>query len=336
MIPTNGFLFQRPDLARQIAEDLRDAPSAGTFLAGPRGAGKTTFLKADLIPAFRAMGWLPLYVDLNRDKGGTPGVGIERALDHLERSRWETAVLVIDDAHLACSGPQGITSLQTLRAVLDGFDGRNDSTGIRVVFCGTSVGPSFAGVPVQRFPMLEDDFAASYAAHENARLRPDNRFRVRDVIRAFAMLDNQPARLRQLIEYVGQGIAAAPRLRTILGDQLFLLRAGVWRDFESLAQDLSLGERAVIEAITLHSKTGKPFLPFAERTIQDVAGLMIRMGAQIRPGTRTIKQALDDLCAKGLILRSALGEFSADPAFSAWLEDRPSTAPTGCNGQVGA
>ncbi len=135
-------------------------------------------------------------------------------------------------------------------------------------------------------------------------------------------------------EYVGQGIAAAPRLRTILGDPLFLLRTGVWCYFESLALDLSLGEQAVIEAITKHSTTGNPFLPFAERTLQDVAGLMIRMGAQIRPGTRTIKQALDDLCAKGLILRSALGEYTADPAFSAWLEIRSNSAQQDARGKI--
>ena len=67
----------RPDLARQIADELTganplsDAPN-GLFLAAPRRTGKTQFLRLDLKPELEQRNCLVLYADLWEDDGLTP------------------------------------------------------------------------------------------------------------------------------------------------------------------------------------------------------------------------------------------------------------------------
>jgi hypothetical protein len=78
------FSFHRPLLAKQLCSALSgggiiDAKS-GMFLAAPRRVGKSTFLREDLVPEVKSMGWFPLYVDLWANKEADPGVIIGEAI----------------------------------------------------------------------------------------------------------------------------------------------------------------------------------------------------------------------------------------------------------------
>jgi hypothetical protein len=81
---TDPFVFHRPDLAKRLADmalgldPLGDG--SGVFLAAPRRTGKSTFLKADLIPELRDRGALPVYVDLWVDRARDPGEIILEAI----------------------------------------------------------------------------------------------------------------------------------------------------------------------------------------------------------------------------------------------------------------
>lgn len=78
------FVFHRPELARRMSEVAlgRDmlAGDTGLFLAAPRRTGKSTFLKRDLVPALKAAGVAPVYVDLLSDRTVDPANLLLRAL----------------------------------------------------------------------------------------------------------------------------------------------------------------------------------------------------------------------------------------------------------------
>jgi len=92
MMPSerSGFIFRRPELARQIADGLTGGGltdyRSGLFLAGPRRTGKSTFLREDLIPECESRGWYPVYVDLWADRKADPADLISTAIaDELTR-----------------------------------------------------------------------------------------------------------------------------------------------------------------------------------------------------------------------------------------------------------
>ncbi len=78
------FVHHRPALARQFSEALLGRSPfgyrSGLFLAAPRRTGKSTFLRADLLPALQAEGVRTIYVDLWADRTVDPGQLIARAL----------------------------------------------------------------------------------------------------------------------------------------------------------------------------------------------------------------------------------------------------------------
>lgn len=81
-------VFHRPGLAHELALRLLDPPPvsairSGLFLAAPRRTGKSTFLKADLVPALEEAGAHVLYLDLWED---------------LERDPAETIVATVGEA----------------------------------------------------------------------------------------------------------------------------------------------------------------------------------------------------------------------------------------------
>lgn len=72
------FSFRRPDLAKSFCESLRGAGLTdarfGLFLAARRRVGKSTFLREDLVPEMLNRHWLPVYVDLWKDRTADPAV----------------------------------------------------------------------------------------------------------------------------------------------------------------------------------------------------------------------------------------------------------------------
>jgi hypothetical protein len=78
------FVFHRPKLAERLAEKALGldplGDGSGVFLAAPRRTGKSTFLKADLVPELIKRGAFPVYVDLWVDRARDPGEIILEAI----------------------------------------------------------------------------------------------------------------------------------------------------------------------------------------------------------------------------------------------------------------
>lgn len=83
-MPKQTFQFHRPELAADLIKMLEGGglldARTGLFLAAPRRTGKSTFLREDLIPAIKAQGWLPIYVDLWSDRSRDPALLISGAI----------------------------------------------------------------------------------------------------------------------------------------------------------------------------------------------------------------------------------------------------------------
>ena len=78
-------IFHRTILAARLANQVLNtaatsASSSGLFLAAPRRTGKTTFMRADLMPALRVLGARVIYVDLWADPKADPGNVIVTAI----------------------------------------------------------------------------------------------------------------------------------------------------------------------------------------------------------------------------------------------------------------
>lgn len=80
------YVFNRPELARQMAQQLLhpsvldEGLRSGLFLSGLRRIGKTTFLVNDLIPALEELGAIVIYVDLWSDTQRSPATLIRDAI----------------------------------------------------------------------------------------------------------------------------------------------------------------------------------------------------------------------------------------------------------------
>lgn len=84
------FVFPRADLADAFVQRLTGPLAQGKplILFGPRRIGKTTFLRNDLLPALRAQGLAPLYVNLWANRAAAPGDLLARAIEEATEPGW--------------------------------------------------------------------------------------------------------------------------------------------------------------------------------------------------------------------------------------------------------
>jgi predicted AAA+ superfamily ATPase len=74
-------IFHRTGLAESILDKLGDPGyKSGLFLSAPRRTGKTTFIKADLLPLLREAGAIVIYADLWEQKQIDPARVIVAAI----------------------------------------------------------------------------------------------------------------------------------------------------------------------------------------------------------------------------------------------------------------
>lgn len=72
--------FPRGTLVEEVLQILTSGLKQGVTLFAPRRQGKTSFVRHELIPAVRELGWQPLYVDLWRRRG-EPELALVEALE---------------------------------------------------------------------------------------------------------------------------------------------------------------------------------------------------------------------------------------------------------------
>ncbi|MFJ7144837.1 MAG: AAA family ATPase [Pseudomonas protegens] len=261
------------------------------------------------------------------------GATLTQALELLHSAAGKTVVLVIDEAQHALSSEAGLNAMFALKAARDQLNqGRDmDTSGLRLVFTGSNRdklahlvlnrNQPFFGSSITPFPLLGRDFTKAYTAHLNAHLAPTNQFNADDLDQAFEWVGRRPEMLRSIIGQVALELGEASQLNELLRSSAEILRAGVWSEFESAWNGLTLSQRAVLEVMVERSRNNLPFAPFTDDTLAAVAKALQAMGSETQPGTQTVQACIDALREKELVWKSSRGAYALeDNSFADWLQ----------------
>ncbi|MDD1148663.1 ATP-binding protein [Pseudomonas sp. TNT2022 ID357] len=261
------------------------------------------------------------------------GATLTQALELLHSAAGKTVVLIIDEAQHALSSEAGLNAMFALKAARDQLNqGRDmDTSGLRLVFTGSNRdklahlvlnrNQPFFGSNITPFPLLGRDFTKAYTAHLNAHLAPTNQFNADDLDQAFEWVGRRPEMLRSIIGQVALELGEASQLNELLRSSAEILRAGVWSEFESAWNGLTLSQRAVLEVMVERSRNNLPFAPFTDDTLAAVAKALQAMGSDTQPGTQTVQACIDALREKELVWKSSRGAYALeDNSFADWLQ----------------
>jgi hypothetical protein len=129
--------------------------------------------------------------------------------------------------------------------------------------------------------------------------------------------------LRTIIGDVALELGDATHLGNLLRNSAEMLRAGVWAEFESAYNALTLPQRAVLEVMADRAHFNEPFAPFSDATVLAVGQVLETLGSDVVPGTQTIQAGIDALREKELVWKSNRGAYALeDKAFAEWLRQR--------------
>ncbi|QJI31480.1 hypothetical protein HKK55_23195 [Pseudomonas sp. ADAK18] len=261
------------------------------------------------------------------------GATLTQALELLHSAAQKTVVLVIDEAQHALTTEAGINAMFALKAARDQLNqGREgEGSGLRLVFTGSNrdklahlvLGKSqpFFGSSITPFPLLGKEFTQAYTAHLNAQLADTNQFSAADIDEAFELVGRRPEMLRTIISEVALDLGDASNLSQLLHNRAEFLRAGVWTEFESAWNALTVPQRAVLEVMVERSQNNEPFAPFTDSTLTAVGKALEAMGSDVVPGTQTIQACIDALRDKELVWKSSRGAYALeDKSFGDWLQ----------------
>ncbi|WP_342654279.1 hypothetical protein [Pseudomonas sp. F3-2] len=266
---------------------------------------------------------------------------LTQALELLHRAAQKMIVLIIDEAQHALTSPAGINAMFALKAARDELNQGQDRGigGLRLVLTGSNrdklahlvlnKNQPFYGSSITPFPLLGKDFTRAYTAHLNSHLAQTNQFSAADIDAAFDLVGRRPEMLRTIIGDVALELGEAENLGDLLRNSAELLRAGVWEEFESAYNALTLPQRAVLEVMADRAHDNQPFAPFADVTVLAVGKALETLGSDVVPGTQTIQAAIDSLRDKELVWKSSRGAYALeDKAFGDWIRQRRDTRQT--------
>jgi hypothetical protein len=265
------------------------------------------------------------------------GATLTQGLELLQSVSSKMIVLVIDEAQHALTTDSGINAMFALKAARDELNQGRDTAagGLKLVFTGSnrdklahlvlSRTQPFYGSSITPFPLLGKEFTRAYTLHLNAHLAQMNQFEAEDIDRAFELVGRRPEMLRSIIGDVALELGEASNLGKLLRDSSEVIRAGVWNDFESSYNDLTLAQRAVLDVMAQRSRSNEPFSAFTEATVLAVRKRLEVMGSDTVPGTQTIQACIDALREKELVWKSSRGTYALeDKSMAEWLEHRAS------------
>lgn len=255
---------------------------------------------------------------------------LSQALELLHRASGQMVVLVIDEAQHALSTESGVNAMFALKAARDELNQGRQSDGLRLVFTGSSRDKlahlvlnskqPFFGSVVTPFPLLGRDYTAAYTAHLNTLLAQSNQFNVDDVEAAFELVGRRPEMLRSIIANVSLELGTAGDLGTLLLHGAEIIRDGLWAEFESSYNALTIAQKAVLEVLARRSLSNEPVSPFSNETLLSVTQVMARLGSDSVPTTSTLQASIEELRQKELLWKSQRGAYAfEDRTMADWL-----------------
>jgi hypothetical protein len=258
------------------------------------------------------------------------GATLAQALELLHRASGQMVVLVIDEAQHALSTDSGVNAMFALKAARDELNQGRETDGLRLVFTGSSRDKlahlvlnskqPFFGSVVTPFPLLGRDYTEAYTAHLNTLLAQSNQFSAVDVDEAFELVGRRPEMLRSIISSVSLELGAAGDLGNLLREGAEHFRDGLWAEFESSYNSLTIAQKAVLEVMARRSVSNDAISPFSAETLQAVTAVMIRLGSDTVPSTSTLQASIEELRQKELLWKSQRGAYAfEDRSMAEWL-----------------
>lgn len=258
------------------------------------------------------------------------GATLAQALDLLHTASGQMIVLVVDEAQHALSTDNGVNAMFALKAARDELNQGRERDGLRLVFTGSSRDKlahlvlnskqPFFGSVVTPFPLLGTDYTAAYTAHLNTLLAQSNQFSAVDVDAAFELVGRRPEMLRSIIASVSLELGAAGDLGDLLRQGAASIRDGIWSEFESQYNCLTVAQKAVVEVMARRSVANEPMSPFSGDSLQAVCAVMERLGSDTVPTTSTLQASIEELRQKEILWKSQRGAYAfEDKSMAEWL-----------------
>lgn len=298
----------------------------GVALSGFESALARTAKKAgiDKINLLRTLSW-----DFTRPQLPA-GTTLAQALAVLHQVSGQLVVLIIDEAQHALNSEDGLNAMFALKAARDHLNRGDRPDGLRLVFTGSSRDKlanlvlkskqPFFGASITPFPLLGRDYVEFITELWNGRLADSNQFKAEDLAYAFELVGRRPEMLNKLLAEVSVGLGEAGNLGELLRNGALNHQAGVWSDYESVWNELSPLQRAVLEVMAERTRGRQPFSPFTEQTLIDVSRKLERARAEANASTPNVQKALDALRDKELVWKANRGEYALeDAAMAEWL-----------------
>lgn len=306
------------DLIRAaVAQALQPFDSRVRQLAKKVGIGKVTLLDS--------LSWDLSQPNLPDDATLSQALGL---LNHLSK---KLIVLIVDEAQHALETPEGLNTMFALKAARDALtQGGQDA--IRLVFTGSSrdkLGSlvlknksPFYGASITPFPLLGIDFVEFVTKRWNGRLAESNQLSLEDVAYAFELVGHRPEMLAKLIAQVSLELGEAEQLGRLLRTRAITHQQGVWEEYESLFNSLTLLQKAVLLNLVQQAYNNEPFNPFSELSLASIEQNLLSFDAKasVSVSAASVQKALDALRSKDVIWRANRGEYALeDQGMSEWL-----------------
>jgi len=241
------------------------------------------------------------------------GVTLSEALAVLSEAAEKPVVLVVDEAQHALSTEKGSNTMFALKSARDTLNLAGQPLKLALVFTGSNRDKlanltldhkqPFYGVQIQRFPMLDKDFAREFVKHYSQELTGPKKLDVEAVYQAFSTLGFKPERL---------GNAARTAVHTFMktsGKDLNQLLIEAAKEIQTKEDehmrerllDLNPLQRAVFEVLVRHHAD---FAPYKDSTLAEYKKIL---GKTVEKNS--VQSALEALRKKGLVWKESFGGY---------------------------
>lgn len=303
------FHLPRPQLARAIAQScaahshpqLQD----GLCLVGPKGTGKSEFVRLDFAPALADLGSVPVCVDLTPGSASKPLEALEAGVaEALSATR--TVVVIVDGADAALGTPEGQQALNALRSASQHVRPDRFQPAVVTVLVGSSTrklmdlvcGRSavFPGAALQKLPPMDEAFSCEVTRRINAVRAPLAHLAPEAVDTAFSTLQKCPD---ALFAVLSDELLSAD-LESRAPDLPQAAHNAVAKRLATLSHRLSELPRTQRVLFDMVAESGGAFSPYTEKSSAELA---CRLGGEV--SKTTIQSAIRALRTKGFVWQAS-------------------------------
>jgi len=241
------------------------------------------------------------------------GVTLSGALEILAEASKKPIALVVDEAQHALSSEKGSNSMFALKSARDTLNIAGKTLKLALVFTGSNRDKlanltldhkqPFYGVQIQRFPMLEKDFAREFVKHYSKELTGSKKLDVEAVYQAFGTLGFKPERLVNAARTAVHTFMETSEkdLNQLLIEAAKEIKTKEDEHMREKLLDLTQQQRAVFEVLIRHHAN---FAPYKDSTLEEYKKIL---GKPI--GKNSVQSAMEALREKGLVWKESFGGY---------------------------